>query len=172
MLHAKTIVTDGRWVRVGSSNLNPSSLLGNFEIDVLIEDRPLADALEMQFRRDIARSREVLPRRMRWPRRISQVLPAVLPAVLTHQEPEITPAAYHRSHRERRQRAALVLRTIMVTARRSVFGRVAVILLVLGLLFATLPTISAYTVAVLCAWFAVAAAREAFRRRLPPSRGV
>ena len=29
MLHAKTIMADGRWVRVGSSNLNPSSLLGN-----------------------------------------------------------------------------------------------------------------------------------------------
>ena len=24
MLHAKTIVADGRWVRIGSSNLNPS----------------------------------------------------------------------------------------------------------------------------------------------------
>ena len=29
MLHAKTIVADGRWRRVGSSNLNPSSLVGN-----------------------------------------------------------------------------------------------------------------------------------------------
>ena len=38
MLHAKTIVADGRWVRVGSSNLNASSLIGNYELDVLIED--------------------------------------------------------------------------------------------------------------------------------------
>ena len=38
MLHAKTIVADGRWVRIGSSNLNPSSLIGNYELDVLIED--------------------------------------------------------------------------------------------------------------------------------------
>jgi hypothetical protein len=81
----------------------------------------------------------------------------------------VTPAAYHQSRRERRRRAALALRTIAATARRSVFGPVAAILLVLGLLFATLPTISAYTVAVLCAWFAVAAAREAFRRRFPAS---
>ena len=28
MLHAKTIVADGRWVRVGSSNLNPSVAAG------------------------------------------------------------------------------------------------------------------------------------------------
>ena len=34
MLHAKTIVVDARWVRIGSSNLNVSSLLANYEIDV------------------------------------------------------------------------------------------------------------------------------------------
>src|SRR5262249_61536662 len=43
MLHAKTIVPDGRWSRVGSSNLNPSSLVGNWEVDVLVEDTALAD---------------------------------------------------------------------------------------------------------------------------------
>ena len=46
MLHAKTLVADGRWVRVGSSNLNPSSLLGNYELDVLVEDPSLAEAME------------------------------------------------------------------------------------------------------------------------------
>ena len=37
MLHAKTMVADGRWARIGTSNLNASSLLGNYEIDVLID---------------------------------------------------------------------------------------------------------------------------------------
>ena len=83
MLHAKTIMCDDRWVRIGSSNLNPSSLLGNYELDVLIEDPALADAMEAQFRRDVARSREVASRPVRGPRRISQALPAVL----THQVP-------------------------------------------------------------------------------------
>ena len=68
MLHAKTIVADARWVRIGSSNLNPSSLLGNYELDVLIEDPALAEAMERQFRLDIARSREVTRRRVRGPR--------------------------------------------------------------------------------------------------------
>ena len=67
MLHAKTIVADGRWTRVGSSNLNPSSLMGNWELDVLIEDPDLADAMERQFRLDIARSREVTRRPVRGP---------------------------------------------------------------------------------------------------------
>ncbi|HET7360218.1 MAG TPA: phospholipase D-like domain-containing protein, partial [Rhodanobacteraceae bacterium] len=38
MLHAKTAVADGQWARVGSSNLNIASWLGNHEIDVAVED--------------------------------------------------------------------------------------------------------------------------------------
>ncbi len=67
MLHAKTIVADGRWIRVGSSNLNPSSLLANWELDVLIEDEGLAAAMERQFLGDVARSSEVVRR----PRKIA-----------------------------------------------------------------------------------------------------
>jgi phosphatidylserine/phosphatidylglycerophosphate/cardiolipin synthase-like enzyme len=33
MIHAKTMVADGVWSRIGSSNLNSASLLGNWEID-------------------------------------------------------------------------------------------------------------------------------------------
>ena len=161
MLHAKTIMCDDRWVRVGSSNLNPSSLLGNYELDVLIEDPTLADAMEAQFRRDIARSREVASRAVRGPRRISQALPAVL----THQSPEVAPAMYPRSGRERRQRAMLALRAIASHARRSVFGPISAMFIALGLLFVALPRESAYVVAGLCAWFALGAGREAFRRR-------
>lgn len=161
MLHAKSIVCDDRWVRIGSSNLNPSSLLGNYELDVLIEDPQLADAMEAQFRRDVAQSREVASRPLRAPRRISQALPAVL----THQSPEVAGVKYHRSRRERRRRTVLVLRAVASHARRSVFGPISVIFIALGLLFATMPRGSAYVVAALCAWFALGAGREAFRRR-------
>jgi cardiolipin synthase A/B len=161
MLHAKTIMCDNRWVRVGSSNLNPSSLLGNYELDVLIEDAGLADAMEDQFRRDVARSREVSSRPLRGPRRLSRSLPAAL----THQDPDVTEVAHHRSRRERRRQAALVLRALASHARRSVFLPISAIFVALGLLLVTLPTLSAYMLAALCAWFALGAAREAFRRR-------
>lgn len=161
MLHSKTIGCDDRWVRIGSSNLNPSSLLGNYELDVLIEDPPLAEMMEAQFRRDIARSREVASRPMRGPRRISQALPAVL----THQDPEVTPGKYPRSRRERRRRTVLALRALASHARRSVFGPISAIFIVLGLLFVAVPRESAYVVAALCAWVALGAGREAFRRR-------
>jgi cardiolipin synthase len=160
MLHAKTIMCDNRWVRIGSSNLNPSSLLGNYELDVLVEDPGLAGAMEDQFRHDMARSREVASRPLRGPRRISRALPAVL----THQQAD-APAVYHRTRREARRRAALVLRAIASHARRSVFLPISAIFITLGLLLVMLPKVSAYVLAALCAWFALGAGREAFRRR-------
>ena len=64
MIHAKTSVADGIWGRVGSSNLNNASLLGNFEIDVAVLDEDLARQLEGLFLADLASSVEiVLPRR-------------------------------------------------------------------------------------------------------------
>jgi cardiolipin synthase A/B len=161
MLHAKTIVADGRWTRVGSSNLNPSSLLGNWELDVLIEDAALADAMERQFRLDIARSREVVRRPVRGPKRIS----AALPTALQHEHAELPLTVYQPSGRDRRRRAALALRGVLSNARRSIFLPLTAILVTLGVLFFLLPTATAYVFGGLCAWLALSAGREAFRRR-------
>jgi cardiolipin synthase len=160
MLHAKTIMCDNRWVRIGSSNLNPSSLIGNYELDVLIEDPGLAHAMEDQFRLDMARSREVASRPVRGPRRVSQALPEAL----THQHAE-APTVHRRSRRETRRRAVLLFRAVASNARRSVFGPISAIFIILGLLLVAIPRTSAYVLAALCAWFALGAAREAFRRR-------
>ena len=161
MLHSKSAVADMRWVRIGSSNLNPSSLFGNYELDVLVDDRDLAEAMEQQFRRDIMRSREVARRPLRGPPRISRVLPTAL----ERHRPENPEAAYRPIRGESRRRAALALRTLAGNARRSVFGPAAIILVVLGALFLILPRATAYAFAALCVWLAAAAGREAFRRR-------
>jgi cardiolipin synthase len=161
MLHAKSMVADGRWTRVGSSNLNPSSLLGNWELDVLIEDTALAESMERQFRLDVARSREVVRRPVRGPRRIS----AALPTALRRADPESAPASHHPSRRERRRRAALAVRALMSNARRSIFLPLALALVSLGTLFFALPTLTAYVFGALCGWLALSAGREAFRRR-------
>jgi cardiolipin synthase len=67
MLHAKTAVADGQWARVGSSNLNVSSWLGNREIDVAIEDVNFCGQLAAQYERDLENSTEIVlaPRRYR-----------------------------------------------------------------------------------------------------------
>jgi cardiolipin synthase len=160
MLHAKTVTSDSRWVRIGSSNINPASLVGNYELDVLVEDPGVAEPLEIQLRRDVMRSREVLRRPMRGPRRLAGRMPSTL-AIM---EPE-APVPRSRSRHERRHRAAVALRTVVGNARRSVYGPLSFLLVLLAALFIALPRPTAYAVGGLCAWFAVGAAREAFRRR-------
>ena len=73
MLHAKTAVADGRWARVGSSNLNIASWIGNFEIDVAVEDAGFAERLAGQYERDLQNATEIVlaPRRHRRGEKIS-----------------------------------------------------------------------------------------------------
>ncbi len=60
MMHAKTAVVDGRWARVGSTNLNLASWLGNFELDVCVEDVGFAREMEDAFQNDLAASTEIV----------------------------------------------------------------------------------------------------------------
>ena len=58
MLHAKTSVVDSRWARVGSTNLNVASWIGNYELDVVVEDGTFAHAMkDMYLRISNARQR-------------------------------------------------------------------------------------------------------------------
>jgi cardiolipin synthase A/B len=59
MIHAKTLVADGWLSKVGSTNLNFSSLAANWEIDLVAEDTGFADQMEQLFEDDISHSREV-----------------------------------------------------------------------------------------------------------------
>ncbi len=60
MLHAKTAVIDGRWSRVGSTNLNMTSWFTNWEIDVAIEDAEFAAGMEAMYLADLANATEVV----------------------------------------------------------------------------------------------------------------
>jgi cardiolipin synthase len=60
MIHAKTLVADGWWSKVGSTNLNFSSLAANWEIDLVAEDTGFAAQMEQLFEEDLANAREVL----------------------------------------------------------------------------------------------------------------
>lgn len=60
MHHAKTAVADGRWARVGSTNLNIVSWLGNCELDAVIEDTAFAAQMEQAYLRDLTNSTEVV----------------------------------------------------------------------------------------------------------------
>jgi len=65
MMHAKTAVADGQWARVGSTNLNIASWLGNRELDVIIEHEPFARQMDEMFLRDLSHATEVVLQRNR-----------------------------------------------------------------------------------------------------------
>jgi cardiolipin synthase len=60
MIHAKTSVVDGRWCRIGSTNLNSASLLGNWELDVGVLDDDLASQVQALFLADLASAVEIV----------------------------------------------------------------------------------------------------------------
>jgi cardiolipin synthase len=60
MVHAKTAVADARWSRIGSSNINLQSWLGNWELDVAIEDEGIGRTMGEIYERDLERSTEVV----------------------------------------------------------------------------------------------------------------
>jgi len=150
MLHAKTIVVDGRWVRVGSSNLNLSSLLANYELDIIAEDVELALVMEAQFRRDTEKSAEI---RLKGPafsggrRRRSAIAP----------EPVLASTLHRPSLRERRGRAVVAMQQIMSGARRTVLLPYSLALAAIGVLFIFFPHIMASVFAVLSLWLALTA---------------
>jgi cardiolipin synthase len=59
MIHAKTVVADGWWSKVGSTNLNFSSLVANWEIDLVAEDKHFGALMEEMFEEDLTHAREV-----------------------------------------------------------------------------------------------------------------
>lgn len=60
MMHAKTAVADGRWARVGSSNLNLASWVGNYELDIAVEDENFAAAMQDMYEHDLANATEIV----------------------------------------------------------------------------------------------------------------
>jgi cardiolipin synthase len=58
-LHAKVAVVDGDWATVGSSNIDPLSLLLNLEANVVVLDRGFASALTQGFDEAVAASVEI-----------------------------------------------------------------------------------------------------------------
>ncbi|HNX97897.1 MAG TPA: phospholipase D-like domain-containing protein, partial [Candidatus Aminicenantes bacterium] len=58
-LHAKTMVVDGTWASVGSTNLTPRSLFFNYEANLNVFDSGFAGLMRAMFERDLSRARVV-----------------------------------------------------------------------------------------------------------------
>lgn len=82
-LHAKVAVVDDDWATVGSSNIDPLSLLLNLEANVVVRDRRFAAELGERFEAAFAASREVtgLPHPAGWRGRLQRAAVAWLAAL-------------------------------------------------------------------------------------------
>lgn len=60
MLHAKTAVADARWARIGSTNLNMASWMGNREMDVIVENEHVAHKMEEMYLADLENATEIV----------------------------------------------------------------------------------------------------------------
>ena len=166
MLHAKTAVADGLWARVGSSNLNLASWMGNCELDVAVEDAGFAGQMQDLYAEDLGNATEIVlsPRRRR---------------------------GYHVHHQSERPRqprrggsssraaaaslrlantvgAALTERRVLGSAESGPLGLGAVVLLLLGVLTLLWPAVLGWPLAVLCLWLGLGLAARWRRLRRHP----
>jgi cardiolipin synthase len=179
MVHAKTAVADGRWARVGSSDLNLQSWIGNWELDVTIEDRGFGAAMERLFERDLSNATEVvLHARHAMPPARATTPPGAPADAVTAQAPAAAPRNAPRPVRRQAgpgRAAASALRIghavgAALTAKRPLgaaeaptmaFGGLS--LLAVAVAAAWQPAAIAYPLAALAAWFGVSLLGAAWR---------
>ena len=157
MLHAKTFVVDQRWARVGSSNLNVSSLLGNYELDLVAESDDLAGALARQFLDDLASSREIVSRPGR------RFLPARLVGTLAAKPVPDHP--HRRSRHELGAAAVVALRRVAGGVRRTIGATAALGFVTLAGLLLVFPQAMAIVLAVGAFLLALGSGAYALERR-------
>ncbi|MGZ8377939.1 MAG: phospholipase D-like domain-containing protein [Gemmatirosa sp.] len=180
MLHAKTAVSDGRWARVGSTNLNLASWLGNYELDVVIEDERFAEAMAHSFTTDLANATEiVLEQRLTPVRRL-----ALAPADGRPRPPrDRRRRAARRGHGSVGRAAAGALRLgnavsaaivgtrVLGRAEASLFATVAGALLALAVVAVLWPWVVALPIAVAGTWIAIGLFGKAWGLRKPDTAG-
>ncbi len=111
MIHAKTAVADGRWSRVGSTNLNIQSWMGNWELDVTVEDEGFARQMEEMYVKDLENATEIVLSGRR------QVMP------ISHPDRTHAPRASRRSGKGSANRAAAGAISVGSAVRAAITNR-------------------------------------------------
>ncbi|MDD5207167.1 MAG: phospholipase D-like domain-containing protein [Desulfobacterales bacterium] len=157
MLHAKTAVADGRWARVGSTNLNISSWFGNCELDAVVEDEPFARAMEEMYLQDLTNSTEVvldIRRRVRAPGEPRRAHLARTRGGGSSGSSGRAAAGAARIGRA--VGAAFTGRRVLEPVEARLMTIAGALLLIFAALFALFPRMLAYPLLIVFAWFGVA----------------
>jgi cardiolipin synthase A/B len=157
MLHAKTAVADGRWARVGSSNLNPASWLGNWELDVAVENREFARAMEQMYEDDLRNATEIV---LSARRRLRATSPAARRPGSSGRRGSAAAGALGVGSTIG---AAVMNRRLLGPAEARVLGTVGALLLIAAALVTWWPRLSAAPMAIAATWIALSLVLRAWR---------
>jgi len=154
MLHAKSAVADGMWSRVGSTNLNLASFVGNYELDVAIEDEAFSRMMADQFERDLAGATEIVLTGRRVRR--ASARPADSEPVRRSRWGSAGRAAAGAVSVGSALGAALTNRRALAPAEAGLLAKMALVALVLAGVAALWPAALAWPAAFLAAWMGLA----------------
>ncbi|MGE0126592.1 MAG: phosphatidylserine/phosphatidylglycerophosphate/cardiolipin synthase family protein [Blastocatellales bacterium] len=163
MIHAKTAVADGRWARVGSTNLNLASWMNNWELDVVIEDNRIGDEMEQMFLEDLSNATEmVLTARRR-------LAPASTPGRRRLRERigggSSSRAAVGAVQIGRTVSAAITNRRVLGPAEARIMGSAGLLLMAASSLAVIWPRTIAWPLAAIGVWIAISLFIRAFYLR-------
>jgi cardiolipin synthase len=164
MLHAKTAVADARWSRVGSTNLNPASWMGNWELDVVVEDERFGRLMEAMYVEDLANATEILLERRR---RVRPADAAHAPRRRRGSGGSATRAAAGALRIGNAIGSALTARHASGPAERRLLLQGGTILAVVAVVAFFWPPLLAWPLGALSLWLAAALLLRAVRQRPP-----
>lgn len=154
MIHAKTAVADGRWARVGSTNLNISSWLGNCELDAVIEDQSFARQMEEMYLQDLTNATEIVLDEKRKVRAPGE--PRHHRAAAASGGGSIGRAAAGAIRIGNAVGAAFTSRRVLEPVEARMLAITGAILLALSILFYLYPLVPAYALVAILGWVALA----------------
>lgn len=168
MMHAKTAVADARWARVGSTNLNLSSWIGNRELDIVVENEAFGRRMEEMFQEDLGNATEIVLHR--WARVRSTGV--VHPPQVAGAGGSTTRAAAGVLRVGNALGSVLAARRLHGPAERRLMAEGGLLLALLAILGFLWPRLLAWPLAALSLWLALALlARSARRMKREPAGG-
>jgi cardiolipin synthase len=164
MMHAKTAVVDGSWARIGSTNLNLSSWIGNWELDVVVENEAFAREMEAMYLEDLSRSTEIVLAHG-WRKKVAARRPGTArrPKPLAGGSASRTAAGMMRLSRT--VGAAVTRSRELGPAEAVIMLWSAALLLAVSAILMVWPRLLAIPLAILCLWFAVSFVSHGLRLR-------
>ncbi|MCA1619717.1 MAG: phospholipase D-like domain-containing protein [Acidobacteria bacterium] len=163
MIHAKTSVVDGRWARVGSTNLNVASWMGNWELDVTIEDEGFAGQMEEMYCRDLEHSTEIVMSERRKVRPIGPPRPRRPRGQRTSRKGSTSRAAAGVIGVGSAVGAAITNRRVLGPAEARLMAMAGVTLLVLSMVAMKWPRGITFPLAFIGTWVALALFIRAYK---------